>query len=78
MALLRQTYDNQVAIFEVKVTARDKPTHRRRWNGGPMASDEANDALYAAVEAFKATLREHGFDAARVGYGVSAREIDNG
>jgi len=66
----------QLAHFELRVMAEDKPPQRRRWNGGPFASDEARQALLDGVEAFEAALRRHGFTIANSGYGVSASEPD--
>lgn len=60
--------------FELKVDAIDMPTERRRWNGGPLASDEAQEALLAAVEAFQDTLRRRGFRLTHSGYGVYATD----
>ena len=60
--------------FDVHLTASDLPTDRRRWNGDPMPSREASDALHAGVEAFQAALRVRGFEVARTGYGVHATE----
>lgn len=62
----------QVAVFQVRVVAVDKPTDRKRWNGGPMASKEASAALKKAVDAFRASLAEEGFEAVSTGSGVSA------
>ena len=62
----------QLAHFEMTLVAIDKPTDRRRWNGDPMASVEASDALLAGVEAFQAELRARGFEIARTRYGVLA------
>lgn len=66
----------QVANFEVRLTALDKPTSRRRWNSDALASEEASRALAGAVTAFEASLKADGFLVVRVGYGVSAQDID--
>lgn len=66
----------QLATFEVRLTAVDKPTDRRRWNGGPMASEEADAALEEAVAAFRAVVEARGFEVARVGHGVAAHEVE--
>jgi hypothetical protein len=66
---------SQFAHFELRVVAEDTPTERRRWNGGPMASDRASEALLDAVEAFQEALRRHGFRVANSGYGVRASEV---
>lgn len=62
-----------VAIFEVTLRVQDKPTVNRRWNGDPMASDEAAQALNRAVDAFQASLRKDGFQG-EMSYGVRATE----
>jgi hypothetical protein len=66
----------QLAHFELVVTAHDKPTDRRRWNGEPMASKEASDALHLAVDAFNDALKRAGFDIAHLGYGVAAEKVE--
>jgi len=63
---------DQLVVFEVKLTATDHPTERRRWNGGPMASEDAVAALNVAVEAFRTAIMEAGFEIVRTGYGVAA------
>lgn len=63
-----------LAIFEVTVTAIDKPHDRRRWNGGPIASTEANRVLDKAVATFRAVIEAEGFVVAHTSYGVAARE----
>lgn len=68
---------DQLARFELRVTARDKPTDKRRWNGGPMASNEASVALMAGVDAFRQALAERGFEVAHMGYGVTATEAED-
>jgi hypothetical protein len=68
----------RVAHFDVRLSAIDKPTNRLRWNGEPMASDEASKALSAGVDAFQEALRRHGFEILRTGYGVTATEHDDG
>lgn len=62
------------AHFELTFTTVDKPTDRERWNGEPTASNEAREALFAGVDAFKAALRERGFGAGHSTYGVRATE----
>jgi hypothetical protein len=64
----------QYVIFEMHLTAVDKPTDRRRWNGEPMASAETGAALFDAVDAASAALAEHGFELVHTGYGVTANE----
>ncbi len=64
----------RLAHFEIHLDAVDKPTDRRRWNGDPMASEEANAALWAAVDAAKAALAEHGFAVCHSGFGVLGSE----
>lgn len=66
----------QIAVFELELEAVDHETDRRRWNGGPMPSRDADAALTAAVTAFRGVMREHGFDLMRTGYGVRAYEVD--
>jgi hypothetical protein len=56
-----------LATFELTVVVEDHPTARRRWNGGPMPSIEA-DAAFVQV------LTEEGFQVARTSYGVRAEE----
>lgn len=58
--------------FELVVTAIDKPTERRRWNGDPMHSREASEALWRAVDVLRDHLRVEGFAIAHVGYGARA------
>lgn len=65
----------QFAKFEMLLTAFDVETDRRRWNGGPLASDEAHEALMAGVEAFQAAVKERGLRVVRTGYGVHAEEV---
>lgn len=65
----------QRARFELNVTVADKPTSQRRWNGGPLASAEAREALLEGVEAFQAALRRRGFEIGHSGYGVTAEDI---
>lgn len=67
-----------LAQFEVHATALDQPTDRRRWNGDPMASKEAHDALFEGVEAFQAALRARGFTIGNTDFGVIAREPEDG
>jgi hypothetical protein len=67
----------QLAHFEVEVIVVDHPTERRRWNGGPMPSEDTTAALSEAVDAFKRTLIDHGFDTVRTTYGVHATEVVN-
>lgn len=67
---------SQLAIFQIRLAAIDKPTDRRRWNGGPMASDEASEALHEVVDWMQAVLEERGFEVARTTYGVHAEEIE--
>lgn len=69
-----QEVKGQVAVFEVRLVAVDMPTTRRRWNGGPMASEKADDALLKAVDAFQDVIRAEGFELVRTGYGVTAEE----
>jgi hypothetical protein len=64
----------QYAIFEVHAGAIDRPAARRRWNGDPMPSPEASEALHKAVEAFRESLHESGFTPASLGYGARAEE----
>lgn len=64
----------QLAHFEARITALDQPTDRRRWNGDPMASEEAQYALEAAVEAFRYALKVRGFAIVHSRYGVTATE----
>lgn len=64
--------DDQFAHFELEIMAVDKPTDRRRWNGGPMASEEASEALHRAVDAFRESLIADGFKICHSGYGVHA------
>jgi hypothetical protein len=68
---------SQIVRFEVEASALDKPTTRRRWNGGAMASKEASDALRRAVEAFQASLRADGFEIAHTGCGVVAEDVQS-
>jgi len=70
-----ETTTQQFALFELEVTALDFPTTRRRWNGQPMASEQASTTLLRAADAFTAVLREAGFEIERTGYGVRAMEI---
>lgn len=63
--------------FDVRCVAVDHHEYPRRyrWHGkGPMPSRDAQAALEVAVDAFKAALREQGFEVARTGYGVLAHE----
>lgn len=69
--------ERQIAVFEVEFTADDKIT-RRRWNGGPMASKEASDALFEAVEAFRTVLAKHGYEKGAASYGVRAEDYPRG
>jgi hypothetical protein len=62
--------------FDLEIDAEDKPTDRRRWNGGPFPSQEADDALQLAVSAFQKALTDAGFEPIRIGYGVRAEEWD--
>jgi hypothetical protein len=64
-----------IATFELRLSAIDKPTERKRWNGGPLASPEANDALRRAVKAFRASAEADGFETVHIGYGVTARTL---
>lgn len=64
----------QIAEFKINIQALDLPTDRRRWNGAPMASEEASEALAAAVDATQDILSEYGFQVVRTSYGVSAFE----
>lgn len=66
---------DQLAVFEVQMTVIDHPTDRRRWNGGPMASEDATEALDAAVKAFREAIVDSGFEVVRTGYGVIAQTI---
>lgn len=66
----------QIATFELRVQAIDHPSERRRWNGGPMASEEAAKALTEAVDAFKAVLRNYDLGVIHAGYGVTASELE--
>lgn len=66
----------QTANFELHLVVLDKPTDRRRWNGDAMASQEAEEALYAAVKAFQQVVRDHGFEIARTGYGATATDLE--
>lgn len=64
----------QIAKFELEIEVIDKPTSRRRRNGDPLASEEASQALFDAVDAASDALREHGFYVIRTSYGVTAFE----
>ena len=64
-----------LATFDLEVTVIDHPSDRRRWNGEPMPSQDADEALHDAIEAVRDVLRERGFEIARSGYGVRAKEI---
>jgi hypothetical protein len=66
---------SQIVRFEIMVAAIDRPTNRRRWNGDPMASAEADEALDAGIDALKAALVEHGFEPVRIGYGTLAEDV---
>jgi len=66
------TDTGELIVFELEVWALDRPSMRRRWNGDPMASPPANDALLRAVDAFTASLRHDAFQIARTGFGVRA------
>jgi hypothetical protein len=66
----------QLAHLEVHMTVVDHPTSRRRWNGDPMASEDASEALNAAVNEFQCVVRNLGFDIVRTGYGVTASEAE--
>lgn len=70
----QSTEQRQFALFEVRLVALDKPTDRRRWNGGPLASKDADEALSRAVDAFRASIMGDGFTVVRTGYGVSAED----
>ena len=61
-----------LVTFTVELTAADHPTTNRRWNNGPMPSDDARAALDKGVEAFRAAITENGLQIASVGYGVRA------
>lgn len=67
---------DQIVTFELRLSAFDQPTTRRRWNEKPFPSEEAAAALFDAVEAFQAAIRAHGFETIHTGYGVSAKESD--
>jgi hypothetical protein len=57
--------ERQAYSFEVRCTALgDQPVPPRK------VTPEATEALFAAVDAFKAKLREHGFQVAHTGSGV--------
>jgi hypothetical protein len=60
----------QLVSFEVNLIAIDKPTDRKRWNGDPMHSEAASDALNKAVNAFQDVIRAEGFDVVNTGYGA--------
>jgi len=75
MASTRSSNMIQLAEFELVIQAIDHPTDRRRWNGDPMASEDAGRAMHAAVDAARGVLREHGFEITHTGYGVKATEV---
>jgi hypothetical protein len=66
--------DSRHVVFELELVAVDKPTERKRWTGDPMHSEEASAALFMAVDAFQAAIRNEGFDIASTSYG--ARWLD--
>lgn len=66
----------QIAEFELTVQALDVPTEKRRWNGDPMASNEASTALWRAVDAFNEQLTNAGLTVVHSSYGVTATEVD--
>jgi hypothetical protein len=66
---------SQVVHFQIEVTAIDKPTTRRRWNGDPMASAEASTALFDVVEVLRTALIERGFEPSTIGYGTTAERL---
>lgn len=61
--------------LELYLAAVDHGSPRKRWNGKPMASEDASCAMVIAVEAAQAALRYEGFALARTSYGVTASEI---
>lgn len=68
----------RLVTFEMTIIAVDQPTRNRRWNGEPMPSREANEALNDAVDAARKVLTDAGFTLARTGYGCRAQETDDG
>lgn len=58
------------------ITAYDKPTDKQRWNGKPMASPEATEALHKGAEALQELLHTSGFGSLHIGYGVTAEEAE--
>ena len=61
-----------LATLELRLTIIDGGEQRKRWNGDPMASREATEALTAAVKAMQETFRSQGV-LVHTGYGVTGR-----
>lgn len=66
----------RLATIKLSCTAIDPGTPRKRWNGEPTASRDADAATDAAVEAFKRVLEVHGFQVAHTSYGVTGEVAD--
>jgi hypothetical protein len=59
--------------FQLKIQAIDHGEQRTRiTTGGPLASNEAAEALHEAVDAAKHALNDLGFTVVHSGYGVTA------
>lgn len=65
----------RLVTFEYHAQAADTGEHRTRWNGGPLASDKASQALSEVEGILRAALAERGFTVAHMGYGVTADDV---
>jgi hypothetical protein len=65
----------RVTTIEIRIRILDNDS-ATRWNGGPLSSKEANEAMHKAVDAAQAAVRAEGFTILGTGYGATAVDYE--